>query len=203
LRLNFHVTEDRLARLAEQSAFANLSVSKKAAPKARAAEETAGRELQERILAALVTLPDELLKDRAVFSDRLHAALEQADLKLKAPVLKAILAALGERDETAAPCLDDDGQPEPDSELRDYENVPLRERVDDYFRREVLPHAPDAWINPEFRDAKDKEIGKVGYEINFNRYFYQYQPPRPLAVIDAEIRTVEQDILGLLKEVMT
>ena len=74
--------------------------------------------------------------------------------------------------------------------------------MDDYFRREVLPHVPDAWINPEFRDEKDQEIGKVGYEINFNRYFYQYQPPRPLAAIDAEIRQVEQDTLSLLKEVM-
>ncbi len=202
LRLNFQVTEDRLARLVEQSGFANLAVSKKLDKKARAAEEKAGREMQQRIIAALKTLPDERVKDRAVFSQRLDAALEQAELKLKAPVLKAILAALGERDETAAPCLDDDGNPEPDPELRDYENVPLRESVDDYFRREVLPHVPDAWINPEFRDEKDQEIGKVGYEINFNRYFYQYQPPRPLAVIDAEIRQVEQDILGLLKEVM-
>jgi hypothetical protein len=91
---------------------------------------------------------------------------------------------------------------EPDPELRDYENVPLRVSVDDYFRREVLPHVPDAWINPEFRDEKDQEIGKVCYEINFNRYFYQYQPPRPLAAIDAEIRQVEQDTLSLLKEVM-
>ncbi|HVM49885.1 MAG TPA: hypothetical protein VMU04_17785 [Candidatus Acidoferrum sp.] len=88
---------------------------------------------------------------------------------------------------------------EPDPDLRDYENVPLREGVEDYFRREVLPHVPDAWINPGFRDEKDQEVGKVGYEINFNRYFYEYQPPRPLAEIDADIRILEKETMELLK----
>ena len=292
LRLNFQVTEQRLARLPEQTGFASLAVSKKLDKKAKAAEEEAGRKLQARIVAALKTLPNELVKDRAIFAERLDAALAKAELQLKEPVRKAILAALGERDETAAPCIaeqvaiepgqaltetdrlhglfegralspkapssavtyesapgrrgyegvalrdspapfltqqlplapgqvpprtsrrrgalpDFSLQPsafslrfEPDPELRDYENVPLRESVDDYFRRDVLPHVPDAWINPEFRDEKDQEIGKVGYEINFNRYFYQYQPPRPLAAIDTEIRAVEKDILAMLKEVM-
>ena len=67
--------------------------------------------------------------------------------------------------------------------------------------REVRPHVPDAWINAAIRDHKDGEIGKVGYEINFNRYFYRYQPPRPLAEIEAEIKILERDILELLHEV--
>lgn len=91
---------------------------------------------------------------------------------------------------------------EADNDLKDFENVPLGTDILDYFEREVLPHAPDAWISPEFTDEKDKAVGKVGYEINFNRHFYTYQPPRPVAAIDQDIRQVEKRILNMLKEVM-
>jgi len=90
---------------------------------------------------------------------------------------------------------------ERDSDLSDTERVPLHRDVVDYFEAEVLPHVEDAWINPDKRDAQDGGIGIVGYEINFNRYFYQYQPPRPLAEIDAELKAVEQEIAALLAEV--
>ncbi len=90
---------------------------------------------------------------------------------------------------------------ERDSDLADTERVPLDQSIGDYFRAEVLPHVEDAWINPDKRDARDGEIGIVGYEINFNRYFYKYVPPRPLAEIDAELKAVEQEIAGLLAEV--
>ena len=90
---------------------------------------------------------------------------------------------------------------EPDAELRDHENVPLDQDVDAYFEAEVAPHVPDAWINPTFTDHKDGLIGKVGYSINFNRYFYRYQPPRDLDKIDTDIKAVESEILAMLKEV--
>jgi type I restriction enzyme M protein len=70
--------------------------------------------------------------------------------------------------------------------------------VFEFVEREVKPWVPDAWIDEDYRDALDGGIGRVGYEINFNRYFYQYTPPRPLEEIDAEIREVEEEILGLL-----
>jgi type I restriction enzyme M protein len=70
------------------------------------------------------------------------------------------------------------------------------------FDRELKPHVPDAWINTAIRDEKDGEIGKVGYEINFNRYFYQYTPPRPLEENQADIREVEQEIMVMLREMM-
>ena len=69
--------------------------------------------------------------------------------------------------------------------------MPLNEEIWAFFEREVKPHVPDAWINSAIRDHKDGEIGKVGYEINFNRYFYTYQPPRPLAEIEADIKILE------------
>ena len=79
--------------------------------------------------------------------------------------------------------------------------MPLKQDIRDYFTGKVLPHVPDAWIDTGKRDPKDKGIGIVGYEINFNRYFYQYQPPRPLAEIDAELKAVEAEIAALLGEV--
>jgi len=92
------------------------------------------------------------------------------------------------------------GQRQPDPKLRDFENVPLGEDVREYFEREVKPHLPDAWIGDK-RDELDGEIGVVGYEINFNRYFYQYQAPRPLEAIDADLEKVEAEIKALLEEV--
>lgn len=90
---------------------------------------------------------------------------------------------------------------EPDTALRDAENVPLKEDVVSFFLREVQPYVPDAWIDRDTRDEQDGGIGKVGYEINFNRVFFQYQPPRPLKAIDAELAEVEQRIMSLLQEV--
>ena len=90
---------------------------------------------------------------------------------------------------------------EPDPALKDAENIPLKEDIVSYVLREVRPYVPDAWIDCETLDEQDRGIGKVGYEINFNRVFFQYQPPRPLHEIDAELTGVEQRILGLLREV--
>ena len=94
-----------------------------------------------------------------------------------------------------------------DSDLRDYENVPLNpevtttELIESYFAREVQPHVPDAWINADKTDAIDEQIGIVGFEIPFNRHFYVYEPPRPLADIDADLDAVSSEIMQLLGEV--
>jgi type I restriction enzyme M protein len=90
---------------------------------------------------------------------------------------------------------------EADPALRDFENVPLKEDIISFFLREVRPFVSDAWINPTVLDEKDGGIGIVGYEINFNRVFFKYEPPRPLKEIDKELDAVEKRILKLLKEV--
>lgn len=92
---------------------------------------------------------------------------------------------------------------EPDTTLRDLENVPLQEDIVAYFEREVQPYVADAWINSEARDDKDGEIGTVGYEINFNRVFFKYKEPEKLKDIDRELKAVEDRILDLLKGVTT
>jgi type I restriction enzyme M protein len=83
------------------------------------------------------------------------------------------------------------GKPQADSNLRDTENVPLKEDVEEYFKREVIPHAPDAWI--------DHEKTKVGYEIPFNRHFYVFKPPRPLSEIDVELKHTTDKILEMIR----
>ena len=121
--------------------------------------------------------------------------------KLSKGALKAVLASLGEKDPAAQPMLDDKKQPLPDADLREFENVPLSQDIGDYFAREVLPHVPDAWIDEAKRDEKDGQVGIVGYEINFNRHFYQFSPPRALRDIDSDLKMAEDEILRLLREV--
>jgi len=192
LRLNFQATEERLKRLETESAFVNLAVSKKRGG-AALAEIEAGKALQKSIKTGLLQgLGKTLYKNRDEFEKALNQALEA--VKIAVPVRKAIANALSERDETAEICTDNDGNPEPDSDLRDYENVPLKEDVDEYMRREVLPHVPDAWV--------DESKTRIGYEIPFTRHFYEYVPPRPLEEIEREIKALEDEIRGMLEEVM-
>ena len=212
LRLNFQASEDRIARLGDQRAFANLAKSRRRGEAGERAKAE-GRALQDSIRTALGRMPDTLHKDRETFLVALNAAVKKADLKLRAPIRKAILAALSERDETAAICRDRRGLPEPDPGLRDTERVPLPDGADavdevgipasvqEFFDREVKPHASDAWINTTKRDARDGHVGLVGYEINFNRYFYRFKPPRPLGEIEADIRRIEREMVAMLREV--
>jgi type I restriction enzyme M protein len=201
LRLNFQASDERIVRLKDEKAFQDLPVSKKRKAEDREAEEAAGRRQQQAILEMLSTLPGDLYKDRDAFVKVLNKAIKAAGIEVKAPLKKAILSALSERDETAEICRDKDGKPEPDPQLQDTENVPLKEDIWEYFEREVKPHVPDAWVNTEVCDDKDGQVGKVGYQINFNRYFYQYHPPRLLEEIEADIKVLEKDILEMLREV--
>jgi len=201
LRLNFKVSPERIERLNEQSAFINLAVSKKKDPHVRETEEKEGRARQEEIKKLLQGLPGTVYKNREHFWELIATSAQEENVKLSSTIKKAILSALAERDETAEICRDENGYPEADPELRDTENVPLQEDIYEFFEREVKPHVPDAWINTTIRDHKDKEVGKIGYEVNFNRYFYKYTPPRPLEEIEADIRKIEGEIMAMLHEV--
>ena len=201
LRLDFQASPERIARLDDQRAFANLAVSrKKGAAKARRTKRRAASS-KTAIRTLLRSLPDRLFLDRAVFEAAFSEAACKAARKLATPIRKTILSALSERNGEAAICRDSDGRPEPDPELRDTENVPLREDVESFFEREVKPHVPDAWIDTTRRDPQDGEVGLVGYEINFNRYFYEYRPPRPLEEIEADIQQVEKEIVAMLRDI--
>ena len=193
LRLNFAVNAERLERLKQTKAFINLATSKKRKDtKAAKTEVEAGRKRQAEILTTLRSLSgNNIWNSRDDFLSDLKSAFNNSSFIIpNSSLLKAVLMALAERDETAEICTDAKGNPEPDPELRDYENVPLKEDVDAYMKREVLPHVPDAWI--------DESKTKVGYEINFNRYFYKYTPPRPLEEIETDLKKIETEILEML-----
>lgn len=191
LRLNFMASSERIARLDSIKTFMSLADSKKKDRLERQSEIESGQERQAQIKSQLLSLPvDHLYQNREEFILAVEKAAQSARLKLSAPELKAILEALSERDDTAAICTDSKGRPEPDPELRDTESVPLKEDIESYFQREVLPHVPDAWI--------DHSKTKIGYEIPLNRHFYVYQPPRPLDEIEAEMKALEQEIAELL-----
>jgi type I restriction enzyme M protein len=201
LRLNFQASSERIHRLDEHSAFTNLAVSKKKDPSVREAEEKDGRARQEEIKNLLQGLPGTVYKNRERFWELAETSAQKEHVKLSSVMKKTILSALSERDETAEICRDETGHPEADPELRDTENVPLGEDIHEFFEREVKPHVPLAWINTAIRDHKDNEVGKVGYEINFNRYFYTYNPPRPLEEIEGDIKKIEGEIMAMLREV--
>ncbi|MDO6654994.1 class I SAM-dependent DNA methyltransferase [Anaerobacillus sp. 1_MG-2023] len=195
LKLNFKVDNERIERIYDQKAFQNLAKSKKK-DEARLKEEEAGQKQQKAIIEALQSMDNcTVYKNREIFTDILQSKLKNLGIVTKAPILKAILASLSEKDDTADVCLKNKkGDPEPDSDLRDSENVPLKENKNDYFKREVLPHVPDAWI--------DEEKTKIGYEIPFSRHFYKYQELRSSDEIKAEIQALEASIIDKLKKVM-
>ncbi|WP_429221843.1 type I restriction-modification system subunit M [Aeromonas veronii] len=154
--------------------------------------------LQSAILTALGQFAEAKLLSRDKFKKQLTKLL--GEVKLPAPAFKLLVNHLAEQDDAAEVCKTK-GEPEANSDLRDNENVPLGEDIHEYLKREVLPHVPDAWIDLSKTDPLDGQVGIVGYEIPFNRHFYQYQPPRDLAAIDADLDAVAKEIMQLLAEV--
>ncbi|WP_168705204.1 type I restriction-modification system subunit M [Gordonia paraffinivorans] len=176
LQLRFHVTEDTT----------DLVLAAKAITKLPQHDQDAVRD-------ALNSMVGRSWTNRDAFVTELKAALKTAGMaKVGAPVVKAIWTAIGVHD-PEADIVTTKGKPEPDPSLRDTENVPLSEDVEEYFAREVLPHVPDAWI--------DHDKTKIGYEIPFTRHFYRYTPPRPLEEIQRDLRKLVTEIQTMLKEV--
>jgi len=163
--------------------------------------------------------------DFNAFDDVLKQALKDASVKLESKEKKQFIDAITWKNADAEPVINKvvKGTENPlygqfnykgkvvefvqDGDLRDAENIALdpsmstTDLIESYFKREVQPHVPDAWINADKRDDKDGEIGIVGYEIPFNRHFYVYEPPRDLAEIDADLDAVSREIMALLQEV--
>lgn len=150
--------------------------------------------LQEEIFNALTGISEDKISDRNLFEKKLH-------LKLSAAQFKLVQKHISEHDDEAELCKDKKGKLEANPDLRDNENVPLSEDINEYFEREVKPHVPLAWVDKKKIDDKDGKTGVVGYEIPFNRHFYEYVPPRSLEEIDTELDAVTKEILELLQEV--
>ncbi len=185
LKLNFQCSQERIDLLKTEKAFIKLDEAEK-----------------EKVLSVLSSkMPTELFKNRNQFEKALRHAFGDFDFKPSAQLKKAILSALSEKDESADVCKDTKGNIEADSDLRDHEMVPLKEDWAGYIEREVKPFVPDAWVDESHKDSTDGDVGRIGYEINFNRYFYKYVPPRPVSEIDEELKELETEIANLLKGV--
>ncbi|WP_441001161.1 type I restriction-modification system subunit M [Fodinibius sp. SL11] len=202
LRLNYHAIPERIERLKEERVYQNFAKSRKKNKEEKQKEIEEGKKEQQFILDVLHSMSDEKFTNSRNFFKRLKERFGEHDYKPKKSLLNAIERAIGEKDEDADIVRDKKGNPESDTDLRDYENVPLNEDVFEYFEREVKPHVPEAWIDEDYTDEKDGEVGRVGYEIPFTRHFYEYEPPRPLDEIEDEIKTLEEQIQDLMQEVI-
>ncbi|MCG3757113.1 class I SAM-dependent DNA methyltransferase [Amycolatopsis sp. Poz14] len=176
LKLRFEITDDTLAALGTTKSLAKWD----------------GRDA---LLEALRGLAGTVWWTKREAANTLHKTVADAGAlwPSTAALQKPFWGAISVPDPEGEVQKTKDGAVLPDPDLRDYENIPLDEDIDAYFIREVIPHVPDAWI--------DHDKTKVGYEIPFTRHFYVYTPPRPLAEIDAELRDLEAQIQGLLREV--
>jgi len=185
----YTITVERPLQLRFQPAGDNIerAMATKAMEKIQPAE-------QEAIRIALTSLIGSECTNRDSFNTSLKSALRKVGMRtLPAPIIKAIWTTIGEHDDDALIITNAKGGPEPDPSLRDVENVPLTEGIQDYFEREVVPHVPNAWI--------DERKTRVGYEIPFTRHFYRYTPPRPLEEIQGDLRDLVAEIQVMLTEV--
>lgn len=184
LQLSFYPKDEiRLEALKADSAFIKL-------------EDTGNK-----ILEALQNFSDEKVLSRDKFNKELLDKLDAFSIKLTATHLKLLQKHLSEHDNEAELCKDAKGKLEANADLRDYENVPLNQDIKEYFQKEVIPHVPLAWIDTKKKDEKDGKVGIVGYEIPFNRHFYEYVPPRDLKEIDTELEHLTKEIMEMLHEV--
>lgn len=202
LRLTYRITNDGIKRLKEHTTFINLASSKKKKEEERLNEIEEGKALQQSILEILEKMiSSKSYKNTDEFETLIKKTFKEYNLSLKSTVLKVIMHVLSEKDETADVVLNNKGEIEVDTELRDYENVPLSHgyqnkavllnSINDYMRAEVLQHASQAWV--------DEDKTKIGYEIPFTRVFYQYTPLRSANEIRTLFENNEKELLGLME----
>jgi type I restriction enzyme M protein len=185
LRMSLHINAESLTKLKNEKAWAKLT----------AEQQTAWENVLQPHLGT-----NQPFSWAQTFVENVVQSTKKVG-KVNKTFNKTLINAFGVCDPGGDSVRDADGQLVADSDLTDYENVSLTESIEGYFAREVLPHLPDAYIDESFCDEADKEVGRVGYEINFNRFFYQYVPPRKLHDIDADLKLVEAEIAALLAEV--
>ncbi len=199
LRLRFDITDEAIARLKDHKDFLNDVPSKKSGERGDA-ENKAWQELRAAIYEILEGMRGKVLTSRAKFIEKLESELKKQELKITKKTLKTVWQQIGERDEGAEICLAADGSKEADNDLKDFERVPWGMDVNVYFKKEVEPYASDAWIDEDVRDEEDNEVGIVGYEIPFTRFFYKYEEPRKVEDIETDIKATETEVEKFLKD---
>ena len=194
LRMKFVISEEGISKVSSDKAFDKAMNGKQK----KLDQQSQTSDIIVNLISQLKGME---FRTKSEFEQKISSLFLSNGMKLSATQKKALVKIFGVRDENAEISTGSDGKPEADTDLRDYENVPLKEDINVYFNREVKPFVPDAWVNESVRDIKDGKVGKVGYEIPFNRYFYKFVPPRPLEEIDADLKKLGNEIIDLLKEV--
>jgi type I restriction enzyme M protein len=190
LRVRFEVREESVAAVRDSKAFIKLAAPPKNAKDPMAAV-AAGESAQQQLLARLDKLVGQEASDRASIESAVGGLFEDLGMRVPKPVKDAVWDAISVKDPDGEVVRNTKGRAKPDSELRDTENVPLEESVEDYFDRAVKPQAPDAWV--------DSARTKLGYSIPVTRFFYVPRPPRPIHEVDEQVRLLEQETLALLQ----
>ena len=192
LQRNYQVCDERLDNLYSIPAFKKLAESKNKNPLEKEQEEKEGKQKQQEIINSLKTIGNTKYTNWDDFETKVKQVLDKYDF-IKPATIKQIILKLSEYDETATIVTDKKGNPKPDTELRDTEKIPLKKDINEYFKEEVTPYYPQAWM--------DRKKDKIGYEINFTQYFYTYTPPRPLEEIEKDIEQITQEIRELIGDI--
>ena len=196
LKLSFKVNEEAIENVRNTTQFINLAVSKKKDLAVKEMEENEGRQKQEKLIKLLESFDNTLeYMDRDKFIKDLKAKSKEFDIALSAGLIKAIVNAIGVRNEDAVVCKDSKGNIESDSSLKDTESIGLKEDVYEYFEKEVKPHVNDAYID-------ESSINNIGYEIPFTRHFYKYEELRSFDEIMKEVESLESEIALEIRKVL-
>ena len=196
LKLSFKVNEEAIENVKNTTQFINLAVSKKKDLEVKEIEENEGREKQEKLIKLLESFDNTLeYMDRDKFIKDLKAKSKEFDIALPAGLIKAIVNAIGVRNEDAVVCKDSKGNIESDTSLKDTESIALKDDVYEYFEKEVKPHVNDAYID-------ESSINNIGYEIPFTRHFYKYEELRSFAEIMREVESLESEIALEIRKVL-
>lgn len=196
LKLSFKVNEEAIENVKNTTQFINLAVSKKKDLEVKEMEENEGRQKQEKLIKLLQSFDNTLqYMDRDKFIKDLKAKSKEFDIALPAGLVKAIVNAIGVRNEDAEVCKDSKGNIESDSSLKDTESISLKDDVYEYFKKEVKPHVNDAYID-------ESSINNIGYEIPFTRHFYKYEELRAFEDIMKEVESLESEIALEIRKVL-
>ncbi|HBF8686560.1 type I restriction-modification system subunit M [Clostridioides difficile] len=196
LKLSFRVNEEAIENVKNTTQFINLSVSKKKDEEVKVKEEAEGRVKQDKLLKLLESFNSEFeYMDRDKFIKDLKSKSKSYDVALSAGLIKAIVNAIGVRNEDAVVCKDAKGNIDSDSSLKDTESIALKEDMYEYFEKEVKPHVEDAYID-------ESSINNIGYEIPFTRHFYKYEKLRSFDEIMKEVESLESEIALEIRKVL-
>ena len=186
LRLSFIINKERIEKLTSEYIFLKLE-----------------KQIQNKLIQAFQkNISNKLFLNKDEFKNLLDNIFKNEDITITSSLKKYLLLAFSEKDSQADICKNAKGKIEEDPELSYTVQIPLIENSKIYFEREVSSSIPDATVDEKYIDKKDHKVGKVGYEINFNRYFTQHISPRKVLDINTELKDLEIEIANLLKEVV-